>query len=101
MRRFRVSLLAGVSACALAMASPAQTRAEERLPDPALLARAQAVFQPRFIWWFEGGPSYLGESASGVPGLNNPPFEVSAKTWGWEVAGGFDWRFDSIWHMSG
>jgi hypothetical protein len=47
----------------------------------------------RFIWWFEGGSSYLGDSASGVPGLNNPPFEVSAKPWGWEVAGGF---FDSI-----
>ena len=101
MQRFRVSLLAGVSACALAVAAPAQTMAEVRPPDPALLARAQAVFQPRFIWWFEGGPSYLGNSASGVAGLNNPPFEVSARPWGWEVAGGFDWRFDSIWRVSG
>jgi len=101
MQRFRVSLLAGVSACALAAASPAQTRAEVRPPDPALLARAQAVFQPSFIWWFEGGPSYLGGNGSGIAGLNNPPFEISARPWGLEVAGGFDWRFDSIWRVSG
>jgi opacity protein-like surface antigen len=101
MQRFRVSLLAGVSACALAIATPAPARAGDRPSDPAFLARAQAVIQPKWTWWIEGGPSNLDGQGAGVAGLNNPPFAVSPARWGWEVAGGFDWRFDPVWRLSG
>jgi len=100
MGRFRASLLAGVSACALAVAAPTQARADEQNPRPALFAQAPAVNPHKWNWWVEGGRSHLGGDP-GVAGLNNPSFDVMPARWGWEVAGGFDWRFDSVWHLIG
>jgi hypothetical protein len=94
-------LLAGVSACAIVIAAPAQLTAGERTPPSALLARAQAAIQPKWAWWIEGGPSYLGGGNTYVPGFTNPPFAVSANGWGGEVAAGFDEHFQGIWHLSG
>jgi hypothetical protein len=97
MNRFRVSLLAGVSAFALATASPAPAADLPVRPAPL---KAPPAIQHKWMWWIEGGPSYLSGDPY-VPGLTNPPFDVSAQGSGGEIAAGFDYLFDPGWHLSG
>ena len=55
--------------------------------------------QSPWTWWIEGG----GQGVIGDPyvaGLT-PPFDAKPSDWGWDVAGGFDYRFNGVWHISG
>ena len=97
MDRFRATSLAGVSAFALAAASPATAA---NLPVRPAPIKAPSAIQHRWTWWIEGGPSYLSGDPY-VPGLTNPPFDVSAEGLGGEVAAGFDHDLDVGWHLSG
>jgi opacity protein-like surface antigen len=96
----KASLLAGVSSLALIVAGPGTATAAELPPRPALISKAPPAIQNKWTWWVEGGAGHLGGDP-GLAGLNNPPFDVTAKSWGWEAAAGFDYRFDSVWHLSG
>jgi opacity protein-like surface antigen len=51
--------------------------------------------------WAEGRAAHLNNSNSGVAGLNNPAFDVGAKSLGWEGALGFDYSLDNVWHVAG
>jgi opacity protein-like surface antigen len=100
MVRFRASLLAGVSACALFAVAPVHAQPGDLPSRPALFAQAPAAVQHKWIWWIEGGPSYLSGDTTYIPGFTNPPFGVSANGWGGEVGAGVDYRFDTVWHLS-
>jgi opacity protein-like surface antigen len=64
----------------------------------ANLALAPAI-QNKLAWWVEGAAVH-SSGDSGVAGMDNPPFDVTSKQWGWEAAAGFDYRLDSVWHVS-
>jgi hypothetical protein len=88
--------LAGVSTIALAIAAPAALAADLPTKAPPL-APAAAPPSP-WTWWVEGG----GQAVIGdpyVPGLS-PAFDAKPSNWGWDVAGGFDYRFNANWHVS-
>ena len=96
MRKTKLILLAGISGLALQLSAPAAFAA-----DMAIKARPlpQAP-SGTWTWWIEGG----GVDLSGdpfVPGFNAPPFDIRADQWGWQGAGGVDYRFaGSDWHVS-
>jgi hypothetical protein len=92
MRATRRLLLAGVSALALAAASP-EVRAAD-LTRPPL--KAPAIFSPQWTWWIEGGGFHTG----GGSVYFGDPTEVGKPKWGWEGALGFDYQFDPVWHVS-
>jgi hypothetical protein len=48
----------------------------------------------------EGGGTGLGGGDPYIGGFASPGFAVKPKRWGWEVAGGVDYRFNSVWHLS-
>ena len=98
--RVRTSLLAGVSSLALIIAGPSTGSAEDLPPRPAIITKAPPAIKNEWSWWVEGGAAHVGGDP-GVPGLNNPPYNVTAKPWGWEAAAGFDYRLDNYWHLSG
>lgn len=93
-------MLAGVSSLALIVAGPCTATASGLPPRPALVGKDPPTIEHRWTWWIEGGAAHLGGDP-GVAGLTTPPFDVTAKPWGWEAAAGFDYRFNSIWHLSG
>jgi hypothetical protein len=71
------------------------------LPPKPLPMKAPpaAVVPPAWTWWVEGG----GQAVIGdpyVPGLS-PAFDAKPNKWGWDAAGGFDYRFNGYWHVSG
>jgi len=92
-------LLAGVSALAIAVANPALVRAADLPPRPAFVSKAPVLAPTVWNWWVEGGASHFG----GDPfvGGFSPAFDVLPKRWGMEGAAGFDYRFDTNWHLSG
>ncbi len=95
MSKSRQIFLAGVSSIALALSAPAVMAADLPTKAPPL---APAPPSP-WTWWVEGG----GQGVVGdpyVPGLV-PPFDAKPNNWGWDVAGGFDYRFDGYWHIIG
>jgi hypothetical protein len=103
--RMRVSkrvLLASVSSAALAMSSPVVMAAD--VPD--IPSRPPAIIEtpvvPVSVWtfWMEGGRQMVNGDDAGVFG-SNPGFVATKKTAGWNAAGGFDYRFDPVWHVSG
>jgi len=103
MRATKIALLAGISGLALQLAAPAAVAAD--LPKKApLLTKAPPAPPPTpavWTWWAEGGGSAMSGDPF-VPGLNNPPFDITAKRWGWQGAAGFDYKFaSSLWHVSG
>jgi hypothetical protein len=57
------------------------------------------VAPSQWTWWIEGGAQGLAGGDPFVP-LLSPPFAAKAAVWGWDVAGGFDYRFAAIWHAS-
>jgi hypothetical protein len=91
MYRFKVTLLAGVSALAIAAAHPETALAADLPSRPALATKAPpATFRDRWSFWVEGGANGL-VGDPGVAGLTS--FDVDAKRWGWEGAIGVDYRF--------
>jgi len=98
MRATKITLLAGISSLALYAAIPSAFAA-----DMALKTKAPPPPPPTpavTTWWLEGGGSYLSGDPF-VPGFNNPPFDISAKRWGWQSAIGVDYKFaSSPWHVS-
>jgi len=90
MYRVRVTLLAGVSALAIAAAQPEIALAADLPARPAMATKAPpATFRDRWSWWVEGGAGALAGDP-GVAGLAG--FDVDAKRWGWEAAIGFEYR---------
>lgn len=93
MRRSKMALLAGISGLALLAGNFPSHAADIPLKAPRL---APAVW----TWWLDGGASHVGGDPF-VLGLNNPPFDLMPKSWGWQGAAGVDYRFGgSPWHLS-
>src|SRR5262249_38612350 len=94
MRGTRIALLAGISGLALQFSIQAVRAADMPIKAPRVMPSVST-------WWFEGGASHV----SGDPfilGMNNPPFDLMPKSWGWQGALGFDHRLaGSPWHISG
>jgi Legionella pneumophila major outer membrane protein precursor len=71
------------------------------LPPAPLPMKAPppAVVPPSpWTWWIEGGAqAVIGDPY--VPGLS-PAFDARPKGWGWDIAGGFDYRFNGVWHAA-
>jgi len=88
----RMLLLASVSSGALAISTPALVAADLSVPPNAPASRS--------TWWIEGGSQTIIGADSFIPGLSSP-FSTPAKTLGFGVAGGFDYRLDPFWHVSG
>lgn len=100
----RTLLFAGVSALALAAASP-EVRAADLTPQPALVAKAPVIAPAGvWTWWAEGGAMWTGGDAVWLPqaptglGIASESFKPRI---GFEVAAGFDYRWPaSLWHVS-
>lgn len=90
-------LLAGVSALALAVASPEGRAADQ--PRPPMYTKAPVTVDPPWTWWIEGAAFWTGGDS--VPFLPFPsPLATFMPRPGWEAAIGFDYRFDPAWHVS-
>lgn len=90
MCRVRVTLLAGVSAFAIAAMQPELALAADLPSRPAMATKAPpATFRDRWTGWVEGGATRI-EGDPGVPGLTN--FEVDPQRWGWEAAVGIEYQ---------
>ncbi len=91
-------LLAGVSSIALAVSASAVVAADLPVKAP-MYTKAPPLTPKPWTFWIEGGAqAVIGDPY--VPGLI-PPFDAKPNRWGWDVAGGFDYRFDGVWHISG
>jgi hypothetical protein len=90
--------LSGVSAIAIIAAQPMMALAAD-LPVKAPVQTA--VPPPANPWtiWIEGGLQGVAGGDPNIAGLT-PPFAPAKKTWGWDVAGAIDYRFNDIWHAS-
>lgn len=100
MRASKIALLASISGLALQIAAPAALAADLPKKAPVLTKAPPAPPPPVWTWWAEGGGSALGGDPF-VAGFNNPPFDLTAKRWGWQGAAGVDYRLPaSPWHWS-
>jgi opacity protein-like surface antigen len=94
MRGSKAVLLAGISCVALQIAAPAA------LAAPAA-SSAMAAQPPVWMFWGEGGWAFLGGGGDPyVPAFNNPPFSLMPDDQGFQIGGGFDYRFNGPWHFS-
>jgi opacity protein-like surface antigen len=84
----------------LIVAAPSGASAGDLPPRPAIVTKAPPSIKNEWTWWVEGGAAHLSGDPD-VAGLNNPPFGVASKPWGWEAAAGFDYQLDNLWHVSG
>jgi hypothetical protein len=98
MRASKRLLLASVSSAALALSSPAALADDIR--PPAIVIEPPPAPVSSWTFWTEGGGQMVNGDDAGVFGFN-PGFVATKKTSGWNAAGGFDYRFDPIWHVSG
>jgi hypothetical protein len=98
--RRKAVLLAGVSLVALSLITIGPAKAADIPQRPAMVAKAPATVV-RSMWnvWVEGGALKL-DGDPGVAGMNNPPFDVYPKRWGWEAALGADYRSGMGWLAS-
>jgi hypothetical protein len=94
-RSLRLSLLAGASIFALAVASQ-DVNAADLPPRMAYKAPPPAVVQDTWTWWVEGGAFGTGGTAV------NAGFAGFKPNWGPEGAVGFDWKAQAFapWHVS-
>jgi hypothetical protein len=98
--RTRGLLMGGVSIVALTVCGAAALAAD--MPTKAPMVTKAPVLAPAvWNWWVEGGASNLSGGDAYVAGFDSPGFAPTAKKWGLEGAVGFDYRFDSAWHVSG
>ena len=100
MRCSKATLLAGVSAIAIAIAQPISAQAGD-LPRKAPVYKAPSALVPvnRWTFWIEGGPQAVAGGDPSIAGLT-PAFVPAKRTWGWDVAGAVDYRIDATWHVS-
>jgi hypothetical protein len=93
-------LLTSVSVLAVAAFQTLPASAADLKP-PGLSFKAPEPFAPpTWTWWLEGGAQGLAGGDPHVPDLT-PGFAAPLASWGWDVAGGFDYRFGGEWHVVG
>lgn len=93
----RAALFASVSVVALSVASP-QVRAADMPPAP-MYTKAPPPVAPQWRWYLEGGAFWTGGDQIGI--LPSWPTDIRPGA-GWEIAGGFDYRFAGTpWHVNG
>lgn len=100
MRRYKAALLGAVSLLAISAVSAAPVFAGDLPARATMVSKAPVPPTPSLYLWLEGGASYLSGADPYVSGFTSPGFPVGAK-WLGEMAAGFDYRFDSSWHLSG
>lgn len=98
MRLSRAIGLSGVSALAIIAAQPVIAQAADLPVKAPVLPAVQPPVNPWTVW-AEGGLQGIAGGDPGIAGLT-PPFAPAKKTWGWDVAGAIDYRFNGVWHAS-
>lgn len=101
MSHYKASLLAGVSALAITVANPAAGVAADLPARPAMVTKVPMLAPALWNWWIEGGASHMSGADAYVDPFASPGFAPMPHKWGWEAAAGFDYRFDSVWHVNG
>jgi hypothetical protein len=89
----RISLLAGASVVALAVAAPSAGAADLNKPVPMKASPALPVAKDTWTWWIEGGAFHTDGGNVGLPAFK--------PDWGGEGAVGFDWQPFAPMHVVG
>ncbi|MGH6671925.1 MAG: Lpg1974 family pore-forming outer membrane protein [Xanthobacteraceae bacterium] len=97
-------LLTTVSALAVSafQALPVLPASAADMPPPGMSYKAPAPAVPpdTWTWWVEGGAQGVSGGLPYVPNMT-PAFATPRPGWGWDAAGGFDYRFAGPWHILG